>query len=84
MSGFINYLDKDNPDKPIRVLRVGDTNDILSLTPPLSLSLSISLLHQGQNKNLTSLAVSADASTIYAGSVEGRVNILYYCSLVNH
>lgn len=49
LSGAINYLDINDPSKPIRVIR-------------------------GQNKNLTSLAVSSDHSTLYAGSFDGRVS----------
>ena len=36
---------------------------------------------QGQNKNLTSMTVSSDSSTVYAGSFDGRINILAYLHL---
>jgi len=49
VSGFINYLDVNNPDKPLRIIR-------------------------GQNKNLTALEISSDASTVYAGSFDGRIS----------
>jgi WD40 repeat protein len=49
LSGYINYLDKNNPDKPIRVLT-------------------------GQQTNLSSLAISTDNSTLYCGSMDGKIS----------
>lgn len=48
LSGYINYLDVNDPSKPCRIV-------------------------PGQNKNLTSLAVSSDSSSLYAGSFDGRI-----------
>ena len=49
VSGNINYLDRNNPDKPLRILT-------------------------GQNKNLKTLAVPPGSSTIYCGSMDGRIS----------
>lgn len=75
LSGSINYLDKDNPSKPLRVLRVCDVKC-------LTQGHALSLLLQGQNQNLNSIAVSKDSTTVYSGSVEGRVNILSFRHIV--
>lgn len=49
LTGYINYLDVNNPGTPLRVLK-------------------------GQNKNLTALTASCDKSSLYAGSMDGRIS----------
>lgn len=68
LSGFINYLDVNNPSTPLRVVKVGTA--LLSPCLPQSF---IFLLSQGQNTNLNSLTYASD--TVYAGSMDGRINI---------
>ncbi|XP_022094433.1 WD repeat-containing protein 1-B-like [Acanthaster planci] len=48
LSGYINYLDKNNPDKPWRIVK-------------------------GHNKNISTFALSSDASCIYSADIDCNV-----------
>lgn len=77
LSGAINYLDVNNPSKPLRVLRVRlhACSTCMDIGMDMYVVFEMSFV-QGQNKNLSSIATSQDESTVYAGSIDGRINIL--------
>lgn len=76
LSGSINYLDVNNPSKPLRVLRVRLHACSTCMDMYVVFEMSFVPNFQGQNKNLSSIAASQDESTVYAGSIDGRINIL--------
>lgn len=74
LSGFINYLDVDNPQKPIRIIKV-IFHSYLSSSWSNFLLMFFLLCHfsQGHNKPITVLTLSPDRGTIYTGSHDGYI-----------
>lgn len=76
LSGFINYLNVDDPTTPIRVVKVNLTLKATSeihYLQPYNLCFVNVLPHQGHNKPITVLTLSPDKNTIYTGSHDGYV-----------
>jgi WD40 repeat protein len=62
LNGFINYLDVNTPDRPLRIVKVGSRWCLALLT---------SL--QGAVKPVTSMCAKPETGHFYAGSYDGTV-----------
>lgn len=72
LSGFINYLDVDNPAKPIRIIKVTYFEQRINILSRMDL-ISNHIIFQGHNKPITVLTLSSDRNTIYTGSHDGYI-----------
>lgn len=74
LSGFINYLDVDNPEKPKRIIKVIIASHLDRYHAMFQfLTYSLLLFFQGHNKPITVLTLSPDRGTIYTGSHDGYI-----------
>ncbi len=88
LSGYINYLDINNPDKPLRVIRVRSHNqqlwhNQLALHPPCYMIRVVQCIHSTYANILTQLVLMVVVHKYTSYSVNRPINVLYIISLWN-